>query len=96
MSISNLGGSVWTVTANAGPFEAGLRRVEAQARRTERVVTNEFGTMTRTNLRRFQELNHALDDMSLRMDKVGKSTRFGLGLMAVGNTVDDLQYGQLA
>jgi hypothetical protein len=94
MSMGFVGGSSFTVTADTAGFEAGLKRAQVDARRTHQVIAGEMGAMAASVTTKLDAVRRSAERANAGFGGMGKAGgRAGLGLLAIGNAVDDMQYG---
>lgn len=90
----NLGGAQFVVTANTAGFASGLKQAQVTATRTAQVMTQQLQGMGTNTTASLNAATKAAQGLNAQMMVMGRnSSRAGLGLMAIGNMVDDMQYG---
>jgi hypothetical protein len=96
---ASLGGASFTVTADATKFQAALKDAKAASLQASQRIAGDLTGAGQTATTQFDTMGRNADKASKSLGKVNdqlkskNSTHFALGLMAVGNAVDDLQYG---
>jgi hypothetical protein len=96
---TGLGGATFQVRADPTQFQAGMKRAKEEATRSSQQIgaavkqigDDTFLSLAKAN-RSIANANKAFQDLSKTVGG-GKGGHLGLGLMALGNLADDLQYG---
>jgi hypothetical protein len=95
----NLGGASFAIKADANQFVAGMKRAKEEAARSSQVISHAVKAIDGTTSTSLTKVSTSADRATKSLNALtqsgasGKSSHFALGLMAIGNAVDDLQYG---
>jgi hypothetical protein len=96
---TGLGGSTFQVKADPTLFIAGMKRAKEEATRGTQQIANNLTQMNDRGGAQLDKMGASAELTAKSIKKIadgagiGKSSKFGLGLMQVGYMVDDLQYG---
>lgn len=97
MSVGNLGGASFQIKADAGLFQKAMQAAKTEAVRTSQVLGSTVINVTQTVNAKFGTMAKSADQATAALTKLGGATNrnshLGLGMLAIGQMVDDMQYG---